>query len=246
LEGIIKESWGADERFFEMHGSAEIGLAWQARGGDFADKVTAQGWKDFRDHLNKATLALDTAWQLNPTNADTAYNMMQVELGQGQGRARMEKWFNRAMALAPNYYDAAQLMSFYLEPRWYGSEDDAVEFARSCVSSTNWAGTVPLVLANVHRSLAAYYQRTGGPDHWAQPGVWEDVRSSYEKYFRLYPGDHSYRHNFARDAYSCSRYAEFLQQTKLFAGGTNFSFFGGEEQFRQMLQHAASAVGDGK
>jgi hypothetical protein len=74
----------------------------------------------------------------------------------------VKKWFNRAMALAPNYYDAAQLMSFYLEPRWYGSEDDAVEFARSCVSSTNWAGTVPLVLADVHRSLAAYYQRTGG------------------------------------------------------------------------------------
>jgi tetratricopeptide (TPR) repeat protein len=242
LEGIIGETWGNDARFFELRGLGEVSRAWQARGGGFADKVTEQGWNDFRAHLNQAALALETAWQMNPTNARTAYNMMQVELGQGQGLARMEKWFNRAMNLSPDYYDAVKLMSFYLEPRWYGSEEKAFRFARSCVSSTNWNGRVPLILADVHRSVANYYKLSGGPDHWAQPGVWEDIRSSYEKFFKLNPDDYGYRHDYARDAYACGRYDEFLAQTRLFAGGTNFEFFGGEEQFRQMLRQASAAT----
>ena len=72
--------------------------------------------------------------------------MMEVELGQGQGWARMQQWFARAMALSPDYYDAAKLMSFYLEPRYFGSQQTVLDFARSCVASTNWGGAVPLVL----------------------------------------------------------------------------------------------------
>ncbi|HTL15722.1 MAG TPA: hypothetical protein VL793_00715, partial [Patescibacteria group bacterium] len=240
LEGIIKETWGEDERFFELRGKDEVSRAWAARGNDFADKVTTEGWKGFSDHLGQAALALETAWQMNPTNVGIAYSMMQVELGQGQGRARMEKWFNRAMKLAPNDYYAARLMSYYLEPRWYGSEEIALKFARSCVSSTNYTGAVPLVLAELHRSLAGYNKVTGGPNHWNEPGVWEDVHSSYEKYFQLNPEDYSYRHNYARDAYACGHYPEFLAQTKLFAGGTNYEFFGGEKEFREMLRRASA------
>jgi len=239
LEGIIKVTWGKDERFYRLHGLAEFERAWYARGNEFADKVTPQGWKDFEMHLKGAALALETAWQMNPTNAWTAYTMMRVELGQGQGRERMEKWFNRAMNLDPNYYEAADLMSYYLEPRWYGSEQTAIAFGRSCVSSTNWGGRVPLVLADLHRSLASYYKQTSGPDHWAQPGVWEDVRSSYEKFFQLNPGEYGYRHNYARDAYLCRHYQDFLVQAKLFPW-TNYAFFGGEQKFRQMLEQAAS------
>ena len=154
----------------------------------------------------------------------------------------METWFKRAMALKRNYYDAAALMAFYLEPRWYGSEEETLKFGRACVASTNWGGHVPLVLMDTHYNLARYYKKADSAEYWQRPEVWKDLQSSYEKFCRLNPDDTSWRHNYARDAYLCGQYAEFLKQTKLFAGNTNFVFFGGEQKFRQMLAKAAVAA----
>jgi hypothetical protein len=152
----------------------------------------------------------------------------------------MEQWFERAMALDTNYYDAAKLMSFYLEPRWHGSDEQALEFGRKCVTSTNWGGRVPLVLPELHRSLARYHKLTDSPDYWQRAEVWDDVRPAYERFFQLNPEGFGYRHDYARDAFLCGHYSEFLAQTKLFPW-TNFNFFGGEGRFREMLARAGSA-----
>ena len=176
---------------------------------------------------------------MNSSNAYTAYLMMKVELGQGRGRDRMEQWFARAMALDTNYYEAANLMSLYLDPRWYGSKEEALAFARKCVTSTNWGGRVPLVLPDLHRSLARYPNSADSPGYWQRPEVWDDVRSAYEKFFRLNPHEFGYRHDYARDAYLCGHHSEFLAQTKLFPW-TNFNFFGGEGKFQEMLARASS------
>jgi hypothetical protein len=177
---------------------------------------------------------------MNTNNPKTAYSMMRVELGQGEGLKRMDLWFGRAMALDTNYYDPVKLMSFYLEPRWYGSESQTLAFGRSCVASDKWGGQVPLILAELHRSLANYYSLSNSPAYWHRPEVWRDIKSSYEKFFALNPEEAGWRHNYARDAYYCGHYPEFLEQTKLFANETNYVFFGGQEKFKEMLQVAAS------
>ncbi|HZR19320.1 MAG TPA: hypothetical protein VFE51_18675 [Verrucomicrobiae bacterium] len=240
IQPILEQNWKQEPAYYEVCGAAEIGMAWVDRGGGFANTVKDKGWEGFRRHLDQAEPLLNTAWKMNPTNAETAYRMMQLELGQGRGRERMQEWFSRAMALATNYYDAANLMSFYLEPRWYGSEATALEFARSCVASTNWGGTVPLVLRSLHYSLARYYNQTESPSYWHRPQVWADVKAAFEKFYQLNPEDVGYRHDYAHDAFLCGQYAEFLSQTKLFTTGTNYSYFGGEAQFKSMLALAAS------
>ncbi len=235
---IMEANWKRGDAWFRWQGMAELKLAWDDRGTGWAKTVSETGWEGFRRHLDAAQSDLETAWRMNPTNAQTAYLMMRLELGQGQGHARMEQWFDRAMALATNYYDAANLMSYYLEPRWYGSEDEALEFARSCVTSTNWGGEVPLVLPDLHHSLAAYHKLADSPAYWHRREVWDDVKSAYDRFFELNPGEVGYRHNYARDAYLCGHYSEFLAQCRLFPS-TNFVYFGGEDQFREMLRTAA-------
>ena len=241
LEPILKRSYGTTERWFRFEGETEVVRAWGDRGGGWANSVTEKGWEGFAEHLDKAEGFLTNAWQMNSNNAYTAYLMMKVELGQGRGRSRMELWFNRAMALAPDDYDAAQLMGYYLEPRWHGSDATALAFARSCVTSKKYAGQVPLVLADLHRSLAKFPQMTNSPAYWRQPHVWPDIKASYDRFFALNRDAAGWRHNYARDAYDCGQYAVFLEQTKLFAYGTNYGFFGGQAQFEQMLQTASSA-----
>jgi hypothetical protein len=219
----------------------EIDRAWGERGGGYADTVSVKGWEGFSEHLKKAEQPLKRAWQMNSNVAQTAYLMMRLELGQGKGRSVMESWFRRAMALETNYYDAALLMAFYLEPRWYGSREATLQFGRQCIASTNWGGQVPLMLRQTHHSLARYYKMTESPEYWQEPQVWKDVKASFEKFFALNPNAVGWRHDYARDAYLCGHYAEFLQQTKLFSGGTNFAFFGGEQKFREMLARASES-----
>ena len=240
LEPILKRDWGTNEQWFHFEGKAEVWRGWGERGSGWASSVSDKGREGFADHLDKADQFLTKAWQMNSNNADTAYLMMQVELGQGQGRTRMELWFNRTMSLDTNHYDAVKLMSFYLEPRWYGSEAQTLAFARTCVASEKWGGQVPLILANLHRSLATYSQMSNSPAYWHRPEVWRDVKSSYDKFFTSYPDASDWRHNYARDAYDCGQYAVFLEQTKLFTSWTNYSFFGGPEKFQNMLQTAVA------
>ncbi|SRR6266568_1227965 len=242
LQPLMERTWGHEERWFRFCGMVEIQRAWGQRGRGFADTVPERGWEGFGEHLKKAEQPLKTAWQMNSKSAQTAYLMMRLELGQGRGRAIMETWFKRAMALETNYYDAASLMAFYLEPRWYGSDEETLDLGRACVASTNWGGHVPLVLVDTHHSLARYYKKADSPEYWQRPEVWKDVQSSYDKFFRANLDAVGWRHDYARDAYLCGRYAEFLQQTKLFAGGTNFGFFGGEQKFREMLAKASAAA----
>jgi hypothetical protein len=214
-------------------------LAWEERGGGFVDTVTEQGWQGFSEHLQTAETYLVKAWQMNTNSYETAFLMMRLELGQGKGRSVMQERFNRAMALSPNSYEAASLMGFYLEPRWHGTSDqESLEFARSCVSSTNWFGNVPLVLADLHHSLAKFLKLQESPKYWHRPQVWLDVQSSYEKFFKFSPGAYSWRHNYAKDAFLCVRYEDFLTQAGLFSGHTNFAWFSGREKWDAMLAEA--------
>jgi hypothetical protein len=240
LDPILQQNWSNTASYFRLKGQVELARAWAERGGGWVDNVTDEGWKGFAEHLRAAEAALNRAWDLNPSNASTAYLMMQLELGQGRGRTRMETWFNRAMSFNTNFYDAVKEMSFYLEPRWYGSDKETLDFARSCVASTHWGGQVPLILATVHHSLASYYDLGRSPTYWQRPEVWPDVKSSYEKYFALNPADVSRRQDYAMDAYTCGQYAAFLEQIKLFSGGTNFAFFGGAARFQEMVRKATT------
>lgn len=243
---LMEQNWGQTEPYFRLRGRTEIKFAWADRGSDYAHKVSEKGWEGFAAHLAQAEKYLTRAWEMNPAIAETAYLMMRLELGQGRGRAWMEQWFNRAMALDTNNFEAASLMSFYLEPRWYGSETKALAFARSCVASDRWGGEVPLVLANLHHSLANYANLSNSPAYWHRPHVWRDIQSSYQKLFRLNPDAVGWRHDFALDAYDCGQYAVFLKQTKLFSQGTNYAFFGGRQNFQEMLARAAAAASNSK
>lgn len=242
LGGILATNWTDKAGRHELLGRTEIDTAWKARGTGFANTVSDDGFRKFDEHLKKAEQHLGKAWSLDPNSWKTALGMMRVELGQGRGVQRERMWFDRVMAIDTNNYEACKLMSFYLEPRWHGSEEQALRFARTCVTSTKWGGEVPLVLKAVHHSLAAYLKPENPDTYWHRPQVWNDVRMSYEKFFKLNPDAVGYRHDFACDAYLCGKYQVFLDELPKFTTGTNFSFFGGTSNFVSMVSKAQEKV----
>jgi hypothetical protein len=188
--------------------------------------------------LDIASQALEKAWQLNSHDPDICIEMMRVELGQGKGRQRLETWFQRGMKLNPASWNLCAAKLEYLRPRWYGTIPDMVQFGWQCMTNPDWSGEVRLGLVNAHDEASCEMPNTNAIyAYFAQPKVWSEIRSNFEYFFKLYPQEVGYRHNYARYAIYAQDWDEFLRQVQFFPA-TNFTYFGGTQQFDQYLEFA--------
>jgi hypothetical protein len=117
MEKPIFENWPNAYTSLLLKGEAYVELAWAARGIGLANTVSDEGWKIFKERLATAENALTNAWQINPEDSRIADKMLEVELGQGEGRDRLELWFERAMMLNPCDYKACSTKLNYLQPK---------------------------------------------------------------------------------------------------------------------------------
>jgi hypothetical protein len=126
----------------------------------------------------------------------------------------------------------------FLEPKWYGTPEEMIQFGRECVASDKWTGMVPLVLPNVHEAVSRYIEDPARRRaYWRQPEVWQDVQAGYEKYFKLNPAETDRRKNYAMHAFQCGQLDDFLKQAALM-GEVNYAVFGGKEVFDKMVEAA--------
>lgn len=243
LEMPLFQHWPEKGGAFLVKGAFQIKYAWFARGSGYANTVTELGGRLFAERLQEARAALDRAWALDSTDPRICYNQLTVELGMGEVRADMERWFERGMNLDPNDYDLCRHKLYYLEPKWHGSPEDMVRFGRECVVSPRWGGRVPLILVDAYDKIATYLDEAGRAEMWRNPGVWKDVRFSYERYFELNPRLTLMRNSYAQHALRCGQAAEFLRQIELLGTAVNPTLFGGRARLDALIREAKSRVG---
>lgn len=238
IEPIVLKQWPDAYSSWLLKGEANVKLAWIERGGGYANTVTDEGWKGFKEHLAVAESSLERAWKMDSHDTRIPIEMMTVILGQGGGRDQMESWFQRAMQVDTNCYDACYQKLYYLEPKWHGSREDLLAFGRECAQSTKWGGHVPLILLDAHIKINNYNDRDERMNYWKQPDVWPDLKSAFDRFFELNPDEVSWHHNYAWYAYACGQWDEFLRQTALFSEGTDYRYFGGKDEFDKIVQLA--------
>lgn len=241
VKNDLARNWPEDARVSLLRGIFYLDYAWQGRGTGYAGSVTEENQQLFRERLSVAEDSLQKAWRLDPTLQKIPLKMLSLELGQGQGRNRMELWFQRAMALNTNNYQACGAKLFYLLPQWYGSAKDMIEFGRECVASTNWGPAVPWTLIHAHENLATYTVRTAEEKkkYWQNPLVWADVKLVCEKNLITDPhGSNSARHTYVRQALRCEQWDEVIKQLRLLTS-TNYDYFGVPAEFDRMARTAA-------
>lgn len=238
IEKRLPPAAAGDPVFLLLEGEANIAQAWQFRGGGYADTVTKEGGKLFEQDLAIAAKVLTKAWQLNPGDVRIPLQMLSVELGQGQGRERMELWFKRAMALDTNNYDACLKKLTYLEPKWYGSVEEMLNFGRECVENKDWGGRVPVILSVAHdRIYSQYIDKSEQANYWKQPEAWPDIQAAFDRFFELNPDAIGWYHNYAWYAYHCEQWNK-LNELIPKLGPVNYKYFGGEDEFNRMLRLA--------
>lgn len=237
METPLFENWPNAYTTWFFKGNYYIWLAWHARGGGYASEVAAQGWIGFSNNLAVAQDAFEHAWKLDPKQSDIADQMITVVLGQGGDRDRMELWFNRAMEANTNDYAACSQKLYFLEPKWYGSDEEQLAFGRECVQSTNWGGRVPLTLVDAHDSIDGRYDGDARTNYWKRPEVWSDVQTAFNRFFELNPSATNWYHNYVLYAYRAEQWDK-LNELLPKLGPVNYSYFGGKEEFDKMVQLA--------
>jgi hypothetical protein len=224
---------------FVLKGEFYVNYAWDARGDGLAGTVTSDGWAKMRDRLATAEEALNKAWTLDPNDVRSSLAMMNVELGQGQGRARLDMWFNRALQADPDNYQAYYQKMNYLEPKWYGSEADMLAFAKECVKTRRWSSRLPLLVCTARFNLMSYHPDANA--YTRQPEVWRDVNPIYQRYLAQLPNDVDARNGYAEWAWRCGHMSVVNEQFKILGDAVDVDEFGGEKSLGDLKKWLATS-----
>jgi hypothetical protein len=142
--GALQSSPTVDPWVRELFaGMRAIKDAWQARSGDYGDKVKPEGWKGFGESLAEARKALKESYRLRPDRPEAATHMITVAMGGGDDETP-RAWFDRAVAARLDHHPAYNKMINALRRRWGGAPDALLSFARECAETRRFDTEVPL------------------------------------------------------------------------------------------------------
>jgi len=107
-------------------------LAWKARGNGYADTVTSDDWKRFKQRVQQAQDILQQVESLGVAKDPQWYRDLQtVALAQGWDRARAEDLVQKASNFEPGYFYFYNAHANYLLPKWYGKVGESETFAQT-------------------------------------------------------------------------------------------------------------------
>ncbi len=208
--GELLQEWSrqniASPALHTLRGMYFILYAWQARGTGWANTVTPEMKKLFRERLDIARTELAYAYELNPADPNSSAIMLVVERGSNPDSAAMETWFQRAIAADPYHTRAFLSKQTYLYPKWRGSIAETLQFARAGSALGPHNPRLFLLLPNAHNEL---YWRTdeGERDGYYNAEVWAELLALYQQATARYPDHHLIHNSFARDAVRAGQHA---------------------------------------
>lgn len=150
-------------------GTVEVERAWKARGTGWANSVTEEGWKGFKEHLGKAAGLLRRAWELRPDRPEAASKMITVTMGGAGAPGETERvWFDRAVAAQFDFLPAYGSFAWAMRPRWGGSFEEMMAFGEACLATKRYDTQVPVyyldVLTDLAQEMKDWHPVYGDPD----------------------------------------------------------------------------------
>jgi hypothetical protein len=103
--------------------------AWRARGGGYADTVSAEAWKVFQSRATQAYSTLVEAAKLPDTCPHWFFVMLEVARDLDWSKEQTQQLFDRAVAFDPSYYHSYREYALQHLPKWGGEPGEAEAFA---------------------------------------------------------------------------------------------------------------------
>ena len=103
--------------------------AWHARGNGYADSVTPEGWKLFRERLESAQKIVDEVRKMKDKDPYWGTVALRIALGLGMDKKAYDALVAEAHAAEPLYWGYFVGRAYSLLPRWHGEPGDWEAFA---------------------------------------------------------------------------------------------------------------------
>jgi hypothetical protein len=155
-----------------------IDQGWWVRGTSFASQVPPSVWPIFHDKMVKAKQELLEAFKLHPNWSEPAEIMIQVATT-GETGDSADEWFEKAVALEPNYLRSYSSYLLALRPRWGGSVEEMYQLAIRAADYRKYDSPIPFffltAIEAIEEELHLAKNEVIYEDHpvWQMPGVYE-------------------------------------------------------------------------
>ena len=157
-----------------------VDYGWHARGHEYADKVTPEGWKLFGERLGAARKVFGEAQALPAKDPYLYIVGLSIALGQNWPESGYNALLGEAHASEPGYWGYDTTRAISLMPRWYGQPGEWEAYAEE--TSARPDGLGPELYARIVASQAGYYENVFRETQASWPKTREGLEQMRQKY----------------------------------------------------------------
>jgi hypothetical protein len=215
----------------------QVDYAWNARSGNYANKVTDEGWRLFGERLNEAAKTLGDAKNMDEKCPVYWSTMMSVAVGMQFPKDQFNDIFNQAIIYEPDFERYYVKRANYLLPRWYGSQGEwENDLAKSADKIGGDDGDV--LYAQVVWGLNRF---TSFDNIFQENNLsWPRVKKGFEVLEKRYPNELAVKNEAAYLAY----YAQDVQTARKYfdemSGQADTSIWATRDEFLRFATYAYS------
>lgn len=225
-----------------VRGAFKIRWAWTIRGAGYANTVDKNAWEGFHEKLTGAALDLERSYRLNPNDPNSSASLVWCAVGLGLPQEKVVEYYRNALAAEPWNYYAHWAMLMNLKPKWHGSIDQMMDFARKVSAERDAYPSLGFILVNALEELQSI-----GDEKSVMPVEerWQTTRAVYKGFFEKYPENLPWRFNNASTCLKFRKYDDAKRQfdeigDRWFPG----SLFDSPEEYNQKRASAYFRVGE--
>jgi hypothetical protein len=241
LHSRIHENWDAAKprsiTARVAHADFFTAYAWRARGTDYSDKVTKEGWRLFDERLAQAAELLNKSAEFEPKCPMWWHVRMTVALGQGWSWDDHERLFQEAKAFEPEFWGYDVAKARYLLPRWHGQPGEW-EYALS-LENDRPKGLGMETYARVVNAMGGYYKNIFRETH----ASWPMTRDGFELMRQRYPDSLEILSRYCRFACLAEDRASARKLFDELSGRMIKNIWSDQESFRKYRDWAYSQSG---
>ncbi|MCO5168557.1 MAG: sel1 repeat family protein [Planctomycetes bacterium] len=169
-----------------LWGEFNMKWAWEARGSGYADTVTAEGWRLFKERLEVARAALERAAELDRRLARAPAILIKVAMGLRLGAEEEQRHLDEALRRDPRHVLAHELRLQALMPKWSGNDPRVMfDFVQASARRRPDEPALAGLVLDVHWELSRLAADREG--YLRDPRVRESVEAAHAAVFAAYP-----------------------------------------------------------
>jgi len=186
--------------------------AWNARGSGFASSVTPEGWKLFRERLERAEATLINTKTYSSQIPDWYVEMIIVQSALDRPEEERDKTFIEGTQKFKTFYPIYFTMLNYLSPKWGGSWETVDNLVTWTVEHTQ-------TIEGNSMYARLYWAASGGLPQGDQlfkntRAKWKLMKKGFEDLMRRHPKSNWNLNNFAKFACQAGDKSTFLSLRK--------------------------------